>query len=289
MKVAEVYSKYRITEEKGVQNPLLMDLVAEELASFYAVSKQSVLIRMQEVGFTEAKSISQFDSLNKPHYDIEEDDAFFVYSTNADLRRLMDEGLFVYAQNHFVINDPLYVFRTEDRALELTQYAIEHFDTCALSFSWIEAPKIDHPHAPVVLMHRANASQQVSAFLPKENQAAIVLSEELQRKREEFEKQTSSYRLANPQKTAWQLMREIITQRGMSSPHFCNLTSIDEMVYRRAVNGADTRPSIETIVAFSCGLDLDIQTAEKIMQLASHSFDESDLHRAYKFCIPATL
>ena len=62
-------------------------------------------------------------------------------------------------------------------------------------------------------------------------------------------------------------------------------TGLDEVVYRRAVNGADTRPSIETIVAFSCGLDLDIQTAEKIMQLASHAFDESDLHRAYKFCI----
>ena len=80
-------------------------------------------------------------------------------------------------------------------------------------------------------------------------------------------------------------MGEIITQRGMSPPHFCNLTGLDEVAYRRAVNGADTRPSIETIVSFSCGLDLDIQTAEKIMQLASHAFDESDLHRAYKFCI----
>lgn len=80
-------------------------------------------------------------------------------------------------------------------------------------------------------------------------------------------------------------MGEIITQRGISSPHFCSLTGLDEVFYRRAINGASTRPSIETIVAFSCGLDLDIQTAQKIMQLASHAFDESDLHRAYMFCI----
>lgn len=179
MKVAEVYSKYRITEEKDTQNLLLMDLVAEELAAFYAVSKQSVLIRMQEVGFTEAKAISQFESLNKPHHDIEEEDAFFVYSTNTELRRLMDEGLFVYAHKHFVVNDPSYVFRTEDGKLDLTQFAFEHLDTCILSFSWIEAPKFDYPHAPVALMHRANAAQRVSAFVPKENQAAIVLSEEL--------------------------------------------------------------------------------------------------------------
>ena len=191
---------------KDAQNPLLMELVAEELATFYAVSKQSVLIRMQEVGFSEAKAVSQFESINKSHYDIEEVDAFFVYSTNAELRRLLNDGLFVYAQKHFVLNDPSYVFRTEDGKLELTQYALEHLDTCTLSFSWIEVPKIDHPHVPLVLMHRANASQRVSAFIPKENQATIAVSEELQRKRDEFEKQTNSYRLANPQKTAWQLM-----------------------------------------------------------------------------------
>ena len=83
-----------------------MKLFADELATFYAVSKQSVLIRMQEVGFSEVKAVSQFESLNKPHYDIEEADAIFVYSTNTELRRLLNDGLFVYAQKHFVINDP---------------------------------------------------------------------------------------------------------------------------------------------------------------------------------------
>ena len=130
VKVAELYDKYRIVEEKDAQNSLLTELIAEELATFYAVSKQSVLIRMQEVGCSEAKVVLQFESINKPHYDIEEADAFFVYSTNAELRRLLNDGLFVYAQKHFVINNPAYVFRTEDGKLELTPYALEHLDTC---------------------------------------------------------------------------------------------------------------------------------------------------------------
>ena len=173
-----------------------------------------------EVGFSEAKAVSQFESINKSHYDIEEVDAFFVYSTNAELRRLLNDGLFVYAQKHFVLNDPSYVFRTEDGKLELTQYALEHLDTCTLSFSWIEVPKIDHPHVPLVLMHRANASQRVSAFIPKENQATIAVSEELQRKRDEFEKQTNSYRPRQSAEDCMAAYGEIITQRGMSSPHF---------------------------------------------------------------------
>ena len=71
----------------------------------------------------------------------------------------------------------------------------------------------------------------------------------------------------------------------MNSSHFCSLTGLEDVVYRRAVNGASPRPSIETIVAFACGLDLDLETTKKIMQLSSHAFDESDRHRAYMFCI----
>ena len=80
-------------------------------------------------------------------------------------------------------------------------------------------------------------------------------------------------------------MGEILEQRKINKSHFCDLTGLDEIVYRRAISGAETRPSIETIVAFACGLDLDMATTQKIMQLSSHAFDESTKHRAYMFCI----
>ena len=285
MKVAELYKKYDYAFIESKPNKLILEVITEELASFYAVSRQSVLLRMQEAGYPEAMTSYKYESSEKTHYSVNEEDAFFAYSTSSTLRDLLDSGLFTYVQNYFVINDPSFVSQDNNGRLRLTAYALEHLDACALSFSWVEASKAEHSSLPVVLMHRANASQKVSAFAPKDNQAIIALSEQLQKKRTEFEQQNSAHRLATPQMTGWELMGAIIKQRNMSIPHFCSLTGLDEVVYRRATKGATTRPSLDTIMAFACGLDLDLKTTEKIMQLSSHAFDESDLHRAYMFCI----
>lgn len=285
MKVDELFKKYDYAIVGTSPNQFVLEVIANELASFYAVSKQSVLLRMQEAGYSEAMAIYRYEQVAQRYFSIEEAEAFFVYSTNATLRCLLDSGLFVYVQKHFIINDPLYINRGADGRRKLTEYAIENIKTCALSFSWIEVSNLQHPHLPGVLMHRANAAQRVSSFTSQDNQETINLSETLQRKRAEFEQQNNAYRLTMPQMNGWKLMGEIIKQRNMSSPHFCSVTGLEDVVYRRAVNGANTRPSIETIVAFACGLDLDLATTQRIMQLSSHAFDESDKHRAYMFCI----
>lgn len=86
-------------------------------------------------------------------------------------------------------------------------------------------------------------------------------------------------------KTCWEAMFEIIQTRGLSKPHFCSLTGLGEEVYRKAQKNIETKPNLRTIVAFSRGLDLNIQTTEKLLQLAGHAFDDSDEHQALKFCI----
>lgn len=285
MKVDELFQKYDYAITGVSPNHLILEVIAEELASFYAVSKQSALLRMQEAGYSDAMAIYKYEPLDQQHYSVEETDAFFAYSTNAALRQLLDSGLFVYVQNHFIINDPSYVVRDDNGRMQLTAYALENLEICALSFSWLEVSKLERPYLQGVLMHRANAAQRVSIFKPQDNQATISLSETLKKKREEFEQQNSAYRLTTPQMSGWQLMGEILKQRNMSSSHFCSLTGLEDVTYRRAINGAESRPSIETIVAFACGLDLDMATTQKIMQLSSHAFDESDKHRAYMFCI----
>lgn len=56
-------------------------------------------------------------------------------------------------------------------------------------------------------------------------------------------------------------------------------------MYRKAEKNIDTKPSLRTIVAIGRGLDLDIGTTEKLLQLAGHAFDESDEQQALKYCI----
>ena len=70
----------------------------------------------------------------------------------------------------------------------------------------------------------------------------------------------------------------------MSKAHFCNVTNLGEEVYRKAEKNKGT-PQLRTIVAISCGLDLDLSTTERLLTLAGHAFDESDENQALKFCI----
>ena len=86
-------------------------------------------------------------------------------------------------------------------------------------------------------------------------------------------------------KSCWQMLHDIIQALGLSKPHFCNLTGLDEVYYRRAETNPDTKPSKRAIVAVACGLDIDLDTTNKLLQLAGHAFEDSDEDNALKFCI----
>ena len=92
-------------------------------------------------------------------------------------------------------------------------------------------------------------------------------------------------KITTPNKSCWQMLHDIIQARGLSKPHFCNLTGLDEVYYRRAEINPDTKPSKRAIVAVACGLDIDLDTTNKLLQLAGHAFEDSDEDNALKFCI----
>ena len=81
------------------------------------------------------------------------------------------------------------------------------------------------------------------------------------------------------------MLHDIIQARGLSKPHFCNLTGLDEVYYRRVETNPDAKPSKRAIVAVACGLDMDLDTTNKLLQLAGHAFEDSDEDNALKFCI----
>lgn len=282
MKAGELYQKY--AHLGPVPCKMRIELIVGELASFFEVSRQSVIIRMCELEYPEAQILNTPSLSEQNRYSIDISDAFFAYCTNSTLRDFIDDGLFVYAQNVFVINDEKYVYNVGEEK-QLTSYALEHLDECSLAFSWKSIHEDEYGDLSPILMRRANAAQKAAVFSESDNRSVISVSDEVRKKRAEFERQNKDYRLVSPYRSGWDLMGEIIRMRGISKAHFCNLTGLDEIVYRRATKGEDTKPSLSTILAFSCGLNLDIDTTNKIMQLSSHTLDDSDEHRAYAFCI----
>lgn len=284
MKVDELYTQYRY--EDSPIKPLVLTCIADDLARFYGVSRQSALIRMIEVGHKEATSVIQFEKESGTHSYISEEDAFHEYSNNEEFRKLVDTGLFTFVDGYFVINDSDYIEVSEDGHRSLTSYAWDNLDSCTLKFTWQTVRKDSQDkHLPGDIFHRENADRKVSRCSKEENEDLIRRAEEVKRKQAEFEREKEAHRLMTPNMTCWEKMWQLIESRGVSKSHFMSMTGLGEEVYRKAEKNIKTKPSLRTIVAFAHGFGLNLTDTERLLQLAGHAFDESDEHQALKFCI----
>ncbi len=126
----------------------VMEMVITELETQFHVSKQAAKIRLVELGFESA--IGTYTFLDghyvKPHsfrrgslkvnqtFSISAQDAGIERILNRELNELTKSGDYLFIDNHYVYNAPLYVDRHENGQLILTEYARTHMDECCLVF-----------------------------------------------------------------------------------------------------------------------------------------------------------
>lgn len=284
IKVDELYKQYDY--ENTPLKVAVLTCIADDLAKFYGVSRQSALIRMTETGYLEARMVLNQLEEQDFHSYISLEDVFYEYSNNKDFRRLLDSGQFRYVDGYVIINDDKYIQIDESGKYSLTEYAWDNLSECTLTFS-VQRIKRSSANGklPISILHRANDEQEVSKYEKESNKEVLKCSEEILRKRQEFEKQQALRRLHSPKKSCYEAMYEIIQAKGISKSHFCNVTLLGEEVYRKAEKGNTSKPGARAITAFAVGLGLDIDTAEYLMQLAGHVYSEDDEDQALKFCL----
>lgn len=114
----------------------VMEMVITQLETVFGVSKQAAKIRLVELGFESA--IGTYTFLDghyvKPHafrrgslkvnqtFSISAQDAGVERFLNQELKELTQSGDYLFIDNHFVYNAPLYVDRHENGQLILTEY-----------------------------------------------------------------------------------------------------------------------------------------------------------------------
>lgn len=286
VKVDELYNQYRFDRTDTSTMLITLTAIADELADFYGVSRQSALIRMTETGYSEARSVLQAINEKDWHSYVSLEDVFYEYSTNAEFRALLDSGRFKYVDGYVVINDEKYIKLDENGDTTLTDYAWENLNECCLSFGWQRIRRASAKKVlPQIIFHRDNDEQDISKYDSKQNVSVVELSKELQKKRKHFEQNEKIHKLSTVDKNCWTYIYEIITIKGTSKPHFCDLTGLGEENYRKAEKGLSNKPTVRTIVAIGVGLDLDIDTVDNMLKLAGRSFMDNPEDRALKFCI----
>jgi len=67
-------------------------------------------------------------------------DALLQYDINADFRRMIDTGCFVYINAHYCLDAPKYITRNKYGLPQMTEYAVSHIDECCLVFNRATRP-----------------------------------------------------------------------------------------------------------------------------------------------------
>ena len=121
-----------------------MEQTIIEIAEFYGVSRQTAKIRMEELGYTDAKGVLNYvDKGYIPAYyglqknltpDISEDAALELYISNPEFRSLIDTGNFCFVENHFCLREEKYLMQAKNGDPALTSYARSHIDECCILF-----------------------------------------------------------------------------------------------------------------------------------------------------------
>lgn len=114
-------------------SPILrMEKTIDQLSRQFNVSRQLAKIRMEELGYEDAKAA--FSYYDKRKHTISFENAARELARNKAFRDTLETGIYAYVDNCFVIRDSKYIYRDDTRKLHLTSFAKAHLDECCLAF-----------------------------------------------------------------------------------------------------------------------------------------------------------
>jgi hypothetical protein len=262
--------------------PALIDDVIRDLAAFFVVSKQSVGIRLVEVGLISRAEQMGAASMFSTTTSISLDDAFREYQDNADFREQLNSGVFRYIERRFVLNDKRYIAEIAGRET-LTAYAVSHQRECCLTFTLRNVYSEDGGMPKNVAYLRNGEKLKTAPRYEADN--SVINAEEMRRLRERFKEEYGSFAVVMP--TFSSIAVELMKKKHWNRAIFKDLTLLDDSAYTRITNGKTERITARTVAAFCVGIGANQTLAEKLFAAAGLSFNNSPERFAYSFLFDA--
>lgn len=275
-KAKEYIAKFMRESEASHENEV-MEQVITALETDYAVSKQAAKIRLVELGFDTA--IGTFTYLDghyvKPHgfrkgtlkinqtFSISAQDAAIERFVNPGLRKLTETGDYLFIDNHYVYNAPLYVQRDEDGRLDLTDYARAHMDECCLVFDMKITSNVKQEYHTVCFLNREDSNVTFEIKFHNGYQNAPQQRQVAMRKKQQEEELAIRKQMTDD---AEQCMDLLLKWRGMSYKDLGKAIKRNPKTISRTVQGA-TKPTPETGALICFGLHLPPLISTKLLDV----------------------
>lgn len=276
----------------------IMELVIEELATFFCVSRQAAKIRMVDAGYQEA--VGAFTYIDgryvRPHafkkgsvekcqtYSIGVDDAAFVALSDMRLRDQAGKGAYVYVDSHFCLNDPKYIINDDNGRVVMTEYARLHIDECCLAFDLKVKSKNKYGeqyYKECVLYRDVNSGIEFQvAFSGEANKDIMAKADAILGR----EVHTQNIINAMPPKFGEALVY-LMKLSNQSVESLAENARMDVKMLQRMRNDPDYPKNIESVVAVCIGMHLQPEVSGELMKRSGFSLRlaQSESHLFYKF------
>lgn len=255
----------------------VMEQVITALETAFGVSKQAAKIRLVELGFDAA--IGTYTYLDghyvKPHtfrkgalkinqtFSISAQDAAVERFINQDLRKLTESGDYLFIDNHYVYNAPLYVQHDEDGWLDLTDYARSHMDECCLVFNMKITSKVGEEYHTACFLNREDSNITFELKFHNGYQNAPQERQVAMRKKQQEEDLAIRKQMTDDPE---QCMDLLLKWRGMKYTDLGDAIDRDPKTISRTVKG-ETTPKVETAALICFGMHLPPCISFKLMEV----------------------
>lgn len=275
-KAVEYISLY-MKETGALHENEVMEYVIDRLATEYVVSRQAAKFRLIDLGFESA--IGTFTYVDghyvRPHgfakgklsynqtFTIPAQDAAIQRFVNDELRELTKDGDYLFVENHYVYNAPLYVERDLTGRLRLTSYALSHMDECCLVFDMRITGGVETEYHTICYLNRepSNVTFEMKFHNGYENS---IQEKQLKMRQEEMREwmEVRMQMTDNPE----QCMELLLGWRNMTYVSLGDSIDLHDKTISRTAKGK-TAPKLETIVRICFGLRLPPVISEKLLDV----------------------
>lgn len=262
----------------SLQEYAKLSFAVDMCKDYFKVSRQTVLIRLRELGATDiiglyefidgryvkAYTFKDFQHDDNISFSISRYDYMVLYATDPSFRKEIDTGAYVYVDSHVCLNDDKYLFINDQGQLELTDYARDNIQECCLFFKYVyEKHDATYSDFDYMLHKRYCKDRKHDIFYPYPEQGKTLAKEKLELIEEELKKFPAGADL----KTMVDILRK---ERNLTQNELAERAKLDENTIKR-IDGSKIK--VETLMAICIGLKIPMQISRVLFLATNNNID----------------
>lgn len=287
-------TKYR-REMKEYDIIDVIEPIISEISLNFGVSKTAAKIRLLEIGRTEAQGAFIYVDGEHipPHkasmplevnqtYSIGAQDSAILPFQNPELRKILDTGMYIYVESHYVLNHSRYVEYDLFGNLKLSHYARNHMDECCLLFDLSVKSKVGERYHSECFLNRESVGELIAfdityrgGYQNSPDKQGKLLDEYMEWTMKLQKQLTLDYT---------ESMNNLITELGLTYASIGREIDLNEKTVRRNINGDTFK--LETFVMILLGMHLPYTITEQIITMSPGTLmPNNPSHQWYKFAL----